>query len=104
MSDILINTPNSLMDLIFSNVKVQSRDIKAIEQVKKTLLEEAVAYRTTIEVLKSYELDTAEVADEVAMSSGFLDELEKAIKENKDNDAVKYAVEVIQLNSINDII
>lgn len=104
MSDILINTPNSLMDLIFSNVKVQSRDIKAIEQVKKTLLEEAVAYRTTIEVLKSYELDTAEVADEVAMSSGFLDLIEKDIKENRDNDAVKYAVEVIQLNSINDII
>ena len=104
MSDILINTPNSLMDLIFNNVKVQSRDVKAIEQVKKTLLEEAVAYRTTIEVLKSYELDTAEVADEVAMSSGFLDEIEKAIKENKDNDAVNYAVEVIQLNSINDII
>src|SRR5699024_3157685 len=104
MSDILINTPNSLMELIFNNVKVQSRDVKAIEQVKKTLLEEAVAYRTTIEVLKSYELDTAEVADEVAMSSGFLDEIEKAIKENKDNDAVNYAVEVIQLNSINDII
>lgn len=104
MSDILINTPNSLMDLIFNNVKVQSRDVKAIEQVKKTLLEEAVAYRTTIEVLKSYELDTAEVADEVAMSSGFLDEIEKAINENKDNDAVNYAVEVIQLNSINDII
>lgn len=104
MSDILINTPNSLMDLIFNNVKVQSRDVKAIEQVKKTLIEEAAAYRTTIEVLKSYELDTAEVADEVAMSSGFLDEIEKAIKENKDNDAVNYAVEVIQLNSINDII
>ena len=104
MSDILINTPNSLMDLIFNNVKVQSRDIKAIEQVKKTLLEEAVAYRTTIEVLKSYELDTAEVADEVAMSSGFLDVIEKDIKENIDNDAVNYAVEVIQLNSINDII
>lgn len=104
MSDILINTPNSLMDLIFNNVKVQSRDVKAIDQVKKTLLEEAVAYRTTIEVLKSYELDTAEVADEVAMSSGFLDEIEKAIKEHKDNDAVNYAVEVIQLNSINDII
>lgn len=104
MSDILINTPNSLMDLIFNNIKVESRDVKAIEQVKKTLLEEAVAYRTTIEVLKSYELDTAEVADEVAMSSGFLDEIEKAINENKDNDAVNYAVEVIQLNSINDII
>lgn len=104
MSDILINTPNSLMDLIFNNIKVQSRDVKAIEQVKKTLLEEAVAYRTTIEVLKSYELDTAEVADEVAMSSGFLDVIEKDINENKDNDAVNYAVEVIQLNSINDII
>ena len=104
MSDILINTPNSLMDLIFNNVKVQSRDVKAIDQVKKTLLEEAVAYRTTIEVLKSYELDTAEVADEVAMSSGFLDEIEKDIKENRANDAVNYAVEVIQLNSINDII
>ena len=104
MSDILINTPNSLMDLIFNNIKVESRDVKAIEQVKKTLLEEAVAYRTTIEVLKSYELDTAEVADEVAMSSGFLDLIEKDIKENRHNDAVNYAVEVIQLNSINDII
>lgn len=104
MSDVLINTPNSLMDLIFNNVKVQSRDVKAIDQVKKTLIEEAAAYRTTIEVLKSYELDTAEVADEVAMSSGFLDEIEKDIKESRHNDAVNYAVEVIQLNSINDII
>ena len=97
------NPNHELLELIFKDITVETAD-SAIEKAKATLLEEADAYRVTLEILKNHDLQDAEVYEEVRINSSRLDEIEKTIDEGKHCPELDYAKEIIQLNTLDKLI
>lgn len=97
------NPNHELLDLIFKDITVEA-SASAIAKVNATILEEADAYRVTLEILRNHDLQDAEVYEEVRINSTRLDELEKAVKEETENADLIYAKEIIQLNTMDKLL
>lgn len=97
------NPNHELLDLIFKDITVEA-SASAIAKVNAVILEEADAYRVTLEILRNHDLQDAEVYEEVRINSTRLDELEKAVKEETENADLIYAKEIIQLNTMDKLL
>lgn len=97
------NPTHELLDLIFKDITVEA-SASATAKVNAVILEEADAYRVTLEILRNHDLQDAEVYEEVRINSTRLDELEKAVKEETENADLIYAKEVIQLNTMDKLL
>ena len=92
-----------LMELIFKEELVKSSS-PAIEQVREKLLSENQGYKDTIEILNNHKMQNEEIYNEVRIGADRLAEIVTDIKAGVDNQYVNYAVEIVQLNTIDSIL
>ena len=97
------NPTHELLEMIFKDIVVTAAD-NATKKAKAVLLEEADAYRVTLEILRNHDLQDAEAYEEVRINSSRLDEIEKTINEGKHCPELDYAKEIIQLNTLDKLI